>query len=167
MRIPSYYRQPGWQRFIAGMAIGAIISWFIFLYIYGVWQEEYSKDIKKLRDDIEELEEDKQIWQEEYKELNKKNIERLTVQEIKVEISNGEKYRLDPLSVFEAEKKVKEDIKMMLAKDLETVYKSRELLKRVIENKPVRINEKRYNIKVEEVFIYTTLYIQLRLTLEE
>ena len=46
MRIPPYYRKPTWQHFFAGMAIGGVISWFIFLYIFGVWQEDYSKQIK-------------------------------------------------------------------------------------------------------------------------
>ncbi|MDV2888249.1 sporulation protein, partial [Alkalihalophilus pseudofirmus] len=47
MRIPPYYRRPSWQRFFAGMAIGGAISWCIFLYIFGVWQEENAKLIRK------------------------------------------------------------------------------------------------------------------------
>ena len=49
MRIPPYYRKPTWQQFFAGMAIGGVISWFIFFYIFGVWQEDYSKKIKTKR----------------------------------------------------------------------------------------------------------------------
>jgi hypothetical protein len=79
---------------------------------------------------------------------------------------NWEKYKLDSLSVLETEDSVRDDINMMLAKDLETVYKSKDLLKKIIENKPVKINEKRYKLKVKEMVIYTNLTMQLEIQFE-
>lgn len=166
MRIPPYYRLPSWQRFLAGAAIGGMISWFIFLYIFGEWQEKYSKLIKKQEEDIARLTNDKKIWQEEFKELNKKNREQLTVQEIKIKIRNSEKYKMDSFSVFEIEDQIKEDISMMIAKDIDTVYKSRELIKKMIENKVFKVNEKRYRVEVRELVIYTTLFVQLEIRLD-
>ncbi|WHY76442.1 sporulation protein [Neobacillus sp. WH10] len=166
MRIPPLYRRPAWQRFFAGMAIGGAISWCIFLYIYGVWQEENTELIRKQQEDIVDLNNEKKIWQEEYKEMNKRNIEQLTVQKINIKIINSEKYKLDSLSVLETENSVRDDISMMLAKDLETVYKSKDLIKKVIENKPVKIYEKRYTLKIKEMVIYTTLTIQLEIQFE-
>lgn len=166
MRIPPYYRKPSWQRFLAGAAMGGLISWFIFLYIFGEWQEKYSKLIKKQEEDIARLINDKKIWQEEFKELNKKNREQLTVQEIKIKIKNSEKYKIDTFSVFEIEDQLKEDISMMIAKDIETVYKSRELIKKIIENKVFKVNEKRYRVEVKELVIYTTLSVQLDIKLD-
>ena len=166
MRVPTHYRKPAWQQFFAGMAIGGAISWCIFLYIYGVWQEEYSITIKKQKEDIIELENDKRIWMEEFAALNKKSIEQMTVQDIKVRIINSDKYELDSLSVLQIEDGVKEDIGMMIAKDLETVYKSRDLLRSAIENKTVKVNSKRYRLEVREIFIYTTLSIRLDIHLD-
>jgi hypothetical protein len=165
MRIPPLYRKPSWQQLLSGMMIGAVISWFVFLYIYGILQEKQAKLIHAQKDTIEELQGDIKIWQEEYKMLNKKNIELLTVQKINVKIINGDKYKIDPFSVSEAEDSVKKDINMMIAKDLESVFKNRELLKKVIENEEVRINGKRYRIEVKEMLIYTTLSIHLSITL--
>lgn len=166
MRIPPYYRRPSWQRFFAGAAVGGAISWCIFLYIYGVWQEENTELLRKQQQKIIDLNEEKKIWQEEYKEMNKRNIEQLTVQKINVKIMNWEKYKLDLLSVSETEDSVKDDISMMLAKDLDTVYKSKDLLKKIIENKPIKINDKRYKLKVKEMVIYTNLTIQLDIQFE-
>jgi len=166
MRIPPLYRKPAWQRFFAGMAVGGAISWCIFLYIYGVWQEENTELIRKQAQEIVDLNEEKKIWQEEYKEINKRNIEQLTVQKINIRITNWEKYKLDSLSVLETEDSVKDDISMMLAKDSETVYKSKDLLKKIIENKPVKINDKRYKLKVKEMVFYTNLSIQLEIQFE-
>ncbi|MCM3767205.1 sporulation membrane protein YtrI [Neobacillus niacini] len=167
MRIPPYYRKPSWQRFFSGMAIGGAISWCIFLYIFGVWQEENSKLIQTQREEISELKDEIKIWQEDYANLNQENLEKITVQKINIKITNSEKYRLDDFSVFQAEEAVRDDIKTVLAKDLETVAKSKDMLKKIIENKPITLNDKRYKFKVKEMVIYTTLTIQLELQFDE
>lgn len=163
MRIPPYYRRPPWQRFFSGAAIGGAISWCIFLYIYGSWQEQHTKLIHEQKDKIDELNKEIKIWQDEYKAANKRNIEQITVQKISVKITNWEKYGLDSFSAFEVEDNVKEDINMMVAKDIETVYKSKDLIKKIIENKQVKINDKRYRLDVKEMIVYTTLSIQLEI----
>ncbi|GHH97282.1 sporulation membrane protein YtrI [Neobacillus kokaensis] len=167
MRIPPYYRRPSWQRFFAGMAVGGAISWCIFLYIFGVWQEDNAKLIRKQQKDITELNNDLKIWQEDYEELNKRNLAKITVQKINIKIINWERYKLDDFSVFETEEAVRDDIKMVLAKDLETVAKSKDLVKKIIENKPIKINEKRYKLKVKEMTIFTTLTIQLEIQFDK
>ncbi|MEH7308454.1 sporulation membrane protein YtrI [Neobacillus drentensis] len=166
MRIPPLYRKPAWQRFFAGMAIGGAISWCIFLYIYGVWHEENTELIRKQAQEIVDLNDEKKIWQEEYKEMNKRNIEQITVQKINIRITNSEKYKLDSLSVLETEDSVRDDISLMIAKDIDTVYKSKDLLKKIIENKPIKINDKRYKLKVKEMVFYTNLTIQLEIQFE-
>lgn len=166
MRIPPYYHKPSWQQFFAGMAIGGVISWGIFLYIFGVWQEKQSELIQKQRNDIIELNEDKKIWQDEFRELNKKTLKKMTVQEIKIRVSNYDKYNLDLLNVYEIENGVKEEIKMLLAKDIESVYTSRELLRRAVENKVIKVNDKRYRLEIREIFIYTTLSITVEMHLD-
>jgi hypothetical protein len=166
MRIPPLYRKPSWQRFFAGMAVGGVISWCIFLYIYGVWQEKNTELIRTQVKEIIDLNEEKKIWQEEYKQINKRNIEQLTVQKINIRISNSEKYKLDSLSVLETEDSVRDDISMMIAKDIETVYKSKDLLKKIIENKPIKINDKRYKLKGKEMVFYTNLSIKLEIQFE-
>lgn len=167
MRIPPYYRQPTWQQFFAGMVIGGVISWFVFLFIFGVWQEEYSKEIKTQKAEISDLKNEKIIWQEEFKKINKEKQAQLTIQSIYIKITNKDKYDLDQLSVFEIEDKVKEDIGMMLAKDMDTVYKSRELIKKIIETQTIKVNDKRYKLKVKEMTIYTTLSIELEVIIAD
>lgn len=167
MRIPPYYRRPSWQRFFAGMVIGGAISWCIFIYIFGVWQEKHTALIDKQSEEIIDLKEEKKIWQEEYKEINKRTIEQITIQKINIKITNWEKYKLDLLSVSEIEDSVKDDISLMIAKDIDTVYKSKELIKKIIQNKPVKINDKRYKLKVKEMVIFTTLSIQLEIEFEQ
>ena len=167
MRIPPYHQKPTWQHFFAGMVIGGVISWFIFLYIFGTWQEDYSKEIQTQKTQIADLKKEKQIWQDEFEKLNKDNKKNLTVQDIYIKITNKDKYHLDQFSVFEMEEKIKEDISMMMAKDIDTVYKSRGLIKRMIENRILKASDKRFTLKVKEMTIYTTLSIEIEITLEK
>lgn len=42
-----------WYLVLAGAAVGGVLSWFIFLYIYGVFQEEQAIKIAEQREIIE------------------------------------------------------------------------------------------------------------------
>jgi hypothetical protein len=167
MKIPPIHLWKQWRRFFTGMAIGGALSWTLFVYIYGTLQEKQAKIIHAQEKTIKDLKEEKEIWQVEFQALNKKNQEKMTVQDIKVKINpkSTVKFNLDGLSIYEVEESVKEDLSIVVAKDLETVFKSRDLLKRVIENKVVRINNKRYRLELKEIYIYTTLNIQLNIHL--
>ena len=163
MRVPPFYRSATVQRFFAGMVIGGVIAWCIFLFIFGVWQERYSKEIKTQKETITELEAEKEIWQKEFSNLNKKTEKRLTIQDLVVKINSKDqkKYNINPVSVHEMQGTIKEDLSTIIAKDMELVFKSRELLKKSIENKVFVSDGKRYRFNVTELFIYTTVYIEI------
>jgi len=168
MRIPPLYRHPVWQRFLAGAAVGGCISWLVFLFMFGTIQQKNSTLIEKQALQIRELKGYIQIWQEDYQELNKKNEEMLTIQEIDVEINNFERYNInDRQSIFEAEESVKEDLKSLIAKDLTTVYKNKEIIKKTVENKTVKINGKKYKLTVQEMYFYTTIGLVLEMKLAD
>ncbi|MFT8322421.1 MAG: sporulation membrane protein YtrI [Bacillus sp. (in: firmicutes)] len=166
MRVPPLYRHPAVQRFFAGMVIGGLISWCIFLFIFGVWQERYSKEIKAQKDTIAELEDEKDIWQKEFSNLNKSTEDKLTIQNLVVKINTRDikKYDINPVSVHEMEATIKDDLDSVIARDMDLVFKSRELFKKSIENKVILSDGKRYKFKVSELFIYTTIYIEISIT---
>lgn len=167
MRIPPYYEKRPWQLFFFGAVIGGIISWLILLFLYGELQERQAATIQMQKEQIQSLEKEKDIWQEEFKKQNEQGNETLTVQTIEVKIGNADKYKIDALSKYEAEEAIKEDIQTLLARDLEFVYNSRDLIKKTIENKPIKINDKRYKLVVTEMMIYTNLLIQLDIQLAD
>lgn len=166
MRIPPYYKSHAVQRFFAGMVIGGFISWCIFVFMFGVWQERYSSEIKNQKNIITDLQNEKKIWQEEFSALNKKAQERLTIESLVVKINSKdkEKYNIKPFNALEMEDAIKEDLNTIIAKDMEVVYNSRALLKKSIENKVVISDKKRYRFKVTELTIYTTVHIELSIT---
>ncbi|AZV63231.1 sporulation membrane protein YtrI [Peribacillus frigoritolerans] len=162
MRIPPYHRTPTWQRFFAGAALGGLISWGIFFYMHGVQQEKQILTLHEQKEKIKDLNGKIAIWEQDYKKLNEKNEEILTIQEVEVTITN-EKYSLDQLSIAEAEDVIEDDLSSLLAKDVASVYDGKVLLKKSIENKIMTINKKRYRLEVVEIMFYTKMNIEIKL----
>jgi hypothetical protein len=168
MRVPSFYRSKSFQRMLFGTVIGAILSWLFFLYVYGQMQEEQVTTIRKQQEQIANLEKEKNIWQEDFKKLNEKNKELLTVQELSIKITNASKYKIDPLSLFEAEEEIKKEVdSTILAKNLDELFKDRGLLIKLIENKPIEISDRKYKLSVKKFILYTTVIIEVELSLAD
>ncbi|KIL75630.1 hypothetical protein SD77_1091 [Bacillus badius] len=135
--------------------------------MFGAMQERQAAKLEKQKKVMDELKVQLEIWQEEYKELNKKNLHKLTVQEIEIDIINYKKYGIDDSqSIFAAKEQIKEDLSVLYAKDLETVYSHKELIRQTIENKRLKMNKRSYSLHVKEWYFYTTVHIQLELGLE-
>ncbi|MEK3798152.1 sporulation membrane protein YtrI [Peribacillus sp. FSL H8-0477] len=163
MRIPPYYRLPTWQRFFAGVVIGAIGSWFVFFYMYGVLQEKQISIIEIQRKEIHELKIKVGIWEQDFNKLNEETEKHLSVKEIRVNIVNDRFYDLDKLSVAEAEEVIRTDLTTLITKNVEDVYKTKALLKKSIENKILEINKKRYRIEITEILFYKNMEIEVKL----
>lgn len=166
MRIPPLYRHPVWQRFFAGAAVGGCLSWVVFLFMFGVLQEKSRMMIDDQEKKIKELQGFVSIWQEDYQELNKRNEEMLTIQEIQVKVTNYGRYGIkDGQSISSIQEAVKEDLKSLVTKDLSTAYQNKEIIEKTIENKTMPINGKRYKLVVKQIFFYTTISIVVELKL--
>lgn len=162
MRIPPFYRRPHWQRFLAGVIIGAIISWILFFYMYGIQQEKQIRTIYNQRETIKDLNDKIAIWKEDYQKLNEQNEKSLTVQEIEVKIANNP-YQLDELSLAEAEDAIRDELSTLIAKDVKTIYNGKLLLRKSIENRLIEINKKQYRVEVVEILFFTEMYIEVEL----
>lgn len=164
MRIPPHYQQPTWQRFFAGAAIGAIISWGVFLFIFGVIQEEHRTIINKQHLDIQKLKKNIEIYQEEYTKLNKEAQKKVTIQNIEVHLTNGDKYLFKDFMINNIEEKVKKDLSDLIAKDMESVYSNHILIERTIENKIFKIDGKEYKLEMTKFMLFTTISIEVEIS---
>lgn len=164
MRIPPHYQQPTWQRFFAGVAIGAIISWGVFLFIFGVIQEDHRTTINEQNIMIQKLKKEIEIYQEEYSKLNEEAQQKMTVQEINVHLTNGEKYLPKDFYINGIEENVKKDLSDLIAKDIESVYSNHTLIEKTIENKNIPIDGKNYRLRMTKFMVYTTIYIEVEIS---
>ncbi len=167
MRIPPYYKKPGWQRFFAGMMCGAIISWVVFLFTYGTFQEKQVVLIREQKERINDLNDQITIYREDLHKLNEDNKRKLLIQSVDVKLINGKQYKLSQPDMMNFEERIRDNISDVITKDIESVYRTKELLKRTIENKEYTINDKTYKAKVTELTIYTRLSVEIKISFSE
>lgn len=168
MRVPPYYHIPFWQRFLAGIVFGIIISWILFLSLYGEMQDNHVQLLKEQLAEIESLESRIALYQEDIEEINQQNENKLLIQDIQLEIMNAEKMKLIEIERYELEKQAKQQLEdLILNKNIETVAQNKELLISSLENKQFKIDEKTYRLSVKQLYLYTTLEMYVDVSLPE
>ncbi|SFE68262.1 sporulation membrane protein YtrI [Alteribacillus iranensis] len=157
MRIPPYYRRPGWQRFFAGVFIGVLGGWAFFLFQFGAVHEELVVEINKQKLQIEHQKEQIEILRSEEKKRNEENEKKLTVQEIKIQFANEKEMRLNELALFELKQQAEEEINFLKNKNIESVVDGKDLIRKAIENKTYEVGDNEWNLVIKEMYIYTNL----------
>ncbi|MBB5172732.1 sporulation membrane protein YtrI [Texcoconibacillus texcoconensis] len=163
MRIPPFYNDSTWQRFFAGIVVGMIIGWLFFLYNFGNVHEKLVLEINKQKSTIENQEETIDILQRDQEEINEEAKKNLTVQDIKITVVNEEDIKLSELTLHELKANVEHELEIVRNKNIETVANTKELLLKAVENKTFVVNENRYKLNIEQLFLFTTLEIFVRI----
>ncbi|WP_413379107.1 sporulation membrane protein YtrI [Alkalihalobacillus sp. 1P02AB] len=166
MRVPPYYRRPGWQRFFAGIAIGAIIGWAFFVNHYGQVYDSMIVKIKTQADEITHLEEDIAQLKNDQVILNEENKNKLTVQDIEISFSNDKQLKLSQLTIHDLKHQAVDQISNLKGDSIETVYQAKDLIYRAIENKTYVIDDRKYHFKIIGESFYTTLHLTIEIKLE-
>lgn len=165
MRVPPYHQKPGWQRFFAGVVIGALISWFVFLFQFGVLQDKQIQKISEQELEIADLKKSKEILIEDAKKLNEENKSKLKIQDFEIVFANRKKVELSSLDLHHMKTAVLEDLNSLIGQDIQSLSKNKELLFRTIENRLYEMDDKTYKLKIHTVFVDTTLEISLNIEL--
>jgi hypothetical protein len=163
MRIPPYHKRKGYQRFLAGILLGFFVGWVFFLINYGLSQEEYISRIKKQHEEIGELERQIKNWTEDQEKMNEENEKKLKLQEITITFVNNEQLKISQFTEFELEREALRELEILLNKDIESISQNQALLMRLIENKIYTIDNESYQLKVHQLYLYTTLKLYLKI----
>lgn len=153
-----------WQRFFSGVVVGIVIGWLFFISLYGIAQENQINKITKLQDEKKSLMNDKNILLEEEKKKNSELQKKLTIQDIKVTIKdkNGGP-KLEQIVKFQLKNKIEEQIHSLISSDIESVATNKLLIYRAIEGHTFAIDDKKYQLKIESIVIYTTLELTVKI----
>ncbi|WP_096202700.1 sporulation membrane protein YtrI [Bacillus sp. FJAT-45350] len=163
MRIPEYYKRPGWQRFFAGVIIGMLIGWGFFIYNFGTIHERLVIEIKKQQLTIDDQKKTIKILRSDQEKLNEENQKKLTIQDIEIQFTNEEKLKLNELTLYELKQNALSELEFLKGKDIETVSRTKDLMIRTIENKMFTIGESRFQLKTVYVSLYTTIELHMKI----
>lgn len=163
MRVPQNQQTPGFQRFIAGLILGMILGWVFFVALSGVAQDRQLTKIQEQKGAIEQLKGQLRTWQEDSAEKNKKLEQKLTVQEIQIDITNKQKADIGKLEISELKGEVQDQLSSTLLKqNIETVAANKKLVVQSVENKTYTIEKNKYRLKVKSLVIYSTIELTVQ-----
>jgi uncharacterized protein YfeS len=162
MRIPQYSHDPGWQRFIAGLVLGIIIGWLLFIILSGIAQERQINLINQQKDQIKELKNEKEIWLDDVKKQNEKLQQKLTIQDIQIDFSNEKEINLGEAEQSKLKGQIKDQLSSLYNQSIETAAANRELIN-LIQNQPYTIDKNQYRVHIQSLVIYSTVEITLKI----
>jgi len=163
MRIPPLYRDPTWQRFFAGCAIGIIIGFCYFILLHGIAQERQIDKILEQETIIENLKKDIQTLREDNEKENEELAKQLTVQDVKVTIDKG-KFSLNHLIKLDLENAISSQLNILVNKNIESVADQHQLIFQAVEGHTYSVEDKAYSFKVKSLVIYSTVKITVLLS---
>lgn len=163
MRIPPHYKRPGWQRFFAGVFIGMLIGWTFFIHQFGHIHDDLIIKLRKQELTIQDQEDRIETLLSDQKKLNEENQKNLTIQEIDISFTNARKLKLNELTVYELRQHALNELKFLEGKNISTVAATRELMLKAVENKVFKVGDTRYRLKAEQIILYTTIEIQMKI----
>jgi hypothetical protein len=166
MRMPSNISRPGWLRFFAGIMIGAILGWTFFLFQYGQIYENLI--VTRIQQDLKIESQQERIEQlvSEQSAQNEENQKKLTIQQINVHFTSENERELDQLTTYEIRQQVLSELAYLERKDIESVHNTKELMIRTIENKVFSVDDKRYRVQINELYLFTTLHVYAEIKID-
>ena len=163
MKAPPEKISPRWAIFFVGVFFGAVISWLFFMYNYGITEEQQVRNLAEMQGKIDDLKRYNEILTEDQKKLNIENQKNLTIQEIKIQITNTNQYKLNKFTSLLLINDVKNDLSHLLTQDIRSVAMNKELLRRAIENKVYQKDDKRFKLEIQTIYFDTVLEITLKI----
>lgn len=160
MHIPPYHKKRSWQLVMFGAVIGAIIAYFIIIYMYGAMYEKLLAENIELEAQVTKLQNHNDALLKDNKDLDEKSQEPLTVNAIELNI-DGDELRLDRLIKRQLEELIKEEINHVIGQEISVVGKSDQLLIATIENKAFTIDDFTYYFTINRLIIDETIHITL------
>ncbi|KGP73621.1 sporulation membrane protein YtrI [Pontibacillus yanchengensis] len=163
MHIPPYYKKRNWQRFLAGVFLGGIIAYAVFLFMYGTYVERWIKENMQLREDINDLQDQYSMLREDKNELDEKQKEKIRIHSVEIIFLNEKKllsqHTIDRLTIYKLRELTKDQLPDLVGKSITSLSENVTLLYTSIENKRYKIDDLLYELKVERVVISQELKI--------
>lgn len=167
MHVPPYHKQKSWQRFLVGGFIGAIIAYIIFVYMHGTMYEKLYEENVHLKSEITELKNQNEALLQDKKDLDEKQNEETTVEDIELHIANKDELEMDRLLVHQLEEEIQETLEDVIGQEVRLVGASNRLLISTLEKQTYSVDEVTYQFRVTQLIISENVQLTLEGHIEE
>ncbi|MBY7143858.1 hypothetical protein KFZ56_12525 [Virgibacillus sp. NKC19-3] len=167
MHIPPYHKKATWQRFFIGTVIGAILSYGIYLYMYGSLYEQLLEENLELEAEVTELEKQNEALTQDKEDLDEQKEQEITVETIEITITNENELRLDRLIVHQLEELINEEINHLIGENVTIIDESSQLLRSSIENKGFSVDDFTYYFDVTQLTISRNMILTVEAKLTD
>ncbi|TCP32082.1 hypothetical protein EV207_10155 [Scopulibacillus darangshiensis] len=163
MRIPPYYKRPGWQRFLSGITVGLIFGFIFFMSLYGMAQERQIDKIKEQQTEIKSLQRRNETLMDDKEEKNEQLEKKLLVQDVKVNILVSKQKEIDRIILFELKEKIEERLHSLINNDIESISSNLDLIYKAIEGHPFMIDKVAYHFKIQDLVIKSVVEVSVKI----
>lgn len=161
MHVTPYHKKKQWQRFFFGAFVGGIVAYCIVIFMYGSMYEKLLNKTYELQAQVTELKNQNEALLQDKEDIDEKNKERLTINNIETHITNADELKLDRLSISQLDEMIKREINYIIGKDIDSISESEQLLQSTIENKQFSVDDLTYYFEVEKLIISKTVKLIL------
>ncbi len=166
MYIPPQLRSKEWHRFFAGIILGLIAGYLLFIFIHGKLHESYTQENIELNSELIELEAKYEGLLSNEGEPEDKDNNLLKVEEITVHYTNAKKLQVDLLTQHQLSSLVKQQLDSIPGKEIKDAASQTDLIIAAIENKKFVVEDFTYQLIVRQLIVGPTLKLKLDIGLE-
>lgn len=159
MHVPPFYRRRSWQLFGLGLIAGGLVGYGIFLFMYGKMYSDLLTENVELEAEVKSLQQQNEILLHDKEQLQQEQP--LTVQTIELHYINEKEFRFDRLTTHQLNELIKEELKEIVGKSVESIAENHELLIQLIEKKTFSLDDVDYHFIVRKLILTETLIVHL------
>ncbi|MGP4062571.1 sporulation membrane protein YtrI [Halobacillus sp. H74] len=163
MHFPHYHKKKEWRRLFAGIVLGAVIGYAVFIYIHGELQEKYTEEHIEMTAKMSELEAKYEgLLNNQEQGTDQKP---LTVTDLAVSYTNAKKLEVDLLTQHQLTTLVKDQLSTIPGKDITVIADQVDLMISTVENKNYVVDDFTYELKVTRLIVSEVITLNLEIKL--
>ncbi|MCA0969825.1 hypothetical protein LCM20_04430 [Halobacillus litoralis] len=156
------YKRKEWRRFLAGIALGAMLGYTFFLIIHGQQQENMTQEHIRLSAELNEVE-------KKYEHLldnpPKGEEKPLKVRDVVISYTNAKKLEVDLLTQHELTSLVKDLLSSINGQNVQAVADQIDLVISTVENKDYVVDQLTYQLTVKRLIVTEEVIMNLEIKL--
>ncbi|UOQ47157.1 hypothetical protein MUN88_13855 [Gracilibacillus caseinilyticus] len=150
---------------MAGVCIGAIVGYFVFIYMFGELQQKWIEEKLAMQGELQDLQHSYDTLLKNHQQLDQETKDGIQIQELEIEFLNLEELNIDndrPM-VQQLEQVLRTEASNAIGKSVDDLSSSIDLLISTIENKVINIDDFRFQATVSRIIVGETLRLSIEL----